>query len=116
MHANDWHKAATHLAPECVIDWPCSGERIVGRSDSANIQARYPINTGRRFVSARSGSGRIHRRGARRTEGRARGAGGRVFRTDSDRLVRAARVITLPEERQPAGTQRRAADLIQLDR
>jgi limonene-1,2-epoxide hydrolase len=46
MQANDWHKAATYLAPECVIDWPCSGERIVGRSDFANIQARYPTNTG----------------------------------------------------------------------
>jgi limonene-1,2-epoxide hydrolase len=47
MQANDWGKAATYLAPECVIDWPCSGERIVGRSDFANIQARYPTNTGR---------------------------------------------------------------------
>ena len=47
MQTNDWHKAATYLAPECVIDWPCSGERIVGRSDFASIQARYPTNTGR---------------------------------------------------------------------
>jgi hypothetical protein len=28
-------------------DWPCSGERIVGRRDVAAIQARYPTNTGR---------------------------------------------------------------------
>jgi len=47
MQTNDWHKAAMYLAPECVIDWPCSGERIVGRSDFASIQARYPTNTGR---------------------------------------------------------------------
>lgn len=47
MQANDWHKAAMYLAPECVIDWPCSGERIVGRSDFAEIQARYPTDTGR---------------------------------------------------------------------
>jgi len=47
MQANDWHKAATYLAPEYVIDWPCSGERIAGRSDFASIQARYPTNTGR---------------------------------------------------------------------
>lgn len=46
MQANDWHGAAGHLAPDCVIDWPCSGERIVGRSDFASIQARYPTNTG----------------------------------------------------------------------
>jgi limonene-1,2-epoxide hydrolase len=47
MQSNDWDEAATHLAPECVIDWPCSGERIVGRRDFASIQARYPTSTGR---------------------------------------------------------------------
>lgn len=47
MQANDWERAASYLAPECVIDWPCSGERIVGRTDFAAIQARYPTNTGR---------------------------------------------------------------------
>ena len=47
MQANDWETAASYLAPECVIDWPCSGERIVGPSDFAAIQARYPTNTGR---------------------------------------------------------------------
>jgi limonene-1,2-epoxide hydrolase len=47
MQANDWDKAATYLAPECVIDWPCSGERIVGRRDFARLQASYPTNTGR---------------------------------------------------------------------
>lgn len=47
MQANDWDRAASYLAPECVIDWPCSGERIVGRSDFATVQARYPTNTGR---------------------------------------------------------------------
>jgi limonene-1,2-epoxide hydrolase len=47
MQANDWDKAATYLAPECVVDWPCSGERIVGRSDFARLQASYPTKTGR---------------------------------------------------------------------
>lgn len=47
MQANDWHHAASFLAAECVIDWPCSGERIVGRSDYAAAQARYPTKTGR---------------------------------------------------------------------
>ena len=46
MQANDWDRAAGYLAPGCVIDWPCSGERIVGRSDFASIQSRYPTNTG----------------------------------------------------------------------
>jgi hypothetical protein len=47
MKANDWTRAANHLAEDCVIDWPCSGERITGRPDFAEIQARYPTNTGR---------------------------------------------------------------------
>ena len=47
MQENDWHRAAGHLTENCSIDWPCSGERIVGREDFAAIQARYPTNTGR---------------------------------------------------------------------
>jgi limonene-1,2-epoxide hydrolase len=47
MQANDWHRAAYYLEPDCAIDWPCSGERIVGRADFAAVQARYPTSTGR---------------------------------------------------------------------
>jgi limonene-1,2-epoxide hydrolase len=47
MQANDWHRAAQYLEPDCAIDWPCSGERIVGRADFAAVQARYPTRTGR---------------------------------------------------------------------
>jgi limonene-1,2-epoxide hydrolase len=47
MQANDWHRAAQYLEPDCAIDWPCSGERIVGRADFAAVQARYPTSTGR---------------------------------------------------------------------
>jgi limonene-1,2-epoxide hydrolase len=47
MQANDWETAAHYLSPECVIDWPCSGERIVGRSDFIAVQVQYPIGTGR---------------------------------------------------------------------
>ena len=46
MQANDWEAAADRLTAECVIDWPCSGEQIVGRSDFAAVQARYPTTTG----------------------------------------------------------------------
>jgi limonene-1,2-epoxide hydrolase len=46
MQSNDWERAASFMAPECVIDWPCSGERIVGRTDFAAIQSQYPTNTG----------------------------------------------------------------------
>jgi len=38
MQTNDWEKAAGYLALECVIDWPCSGERIVGRTDFAAVR------------------------------------------------------------------------------
>lgn len=47
MQANDWEAAAGHLAQECVVDWPCSGERILGRRDFATVQATYPTRTGR---------------------------------------------------------------------
>jgi limonene-1,2-epoxide hydrolase len=47
MQDNDWQRAASHLTEGCVIDWPCSGERIVGRDHFVAIQARYPTNTGR---------------------------------------------------------------------
>ena len=41
MTANDWERAAAHLADGAVVDWPCSGERIA-RRNFAEIQARYP--------------------------------------------------------------------------
>ncbi len=47
MQANDWQKATSYLAPDCVIHWPCSGELILGPSSFAAVQARYPSNTGR---------------------------------------------------------------------
>jgi limonene-1,2-epoxide hydrolase len=47
MQTNDWQRAAEHLAPNCAIDWPCTGERIVGRDDFAAVQAQYPTRTGR---------------------------------------------------------------------
>jgi limonene-1,2-epoxide hydrolase len=46
MQSNDWARAARHLTEDCVIDWPCSGERIVGRHDFAALQAEYPTKTG----------------------------------------------------------------------
>ena len=47
MQENDWEQAAGYLAETCVIDWPCSGERIVGREDFAALQTEYPTSTGR---------------------------------------------------------------------
>ena len=39
--------AAEHFVAAIVIDWPCSGERIVGRADFVALQERYPTTTGR---------------------------------------------------------------------
>lgn len=48
MTTNDWQRAAAHLADDCVVDWPCSGERI-SREHFAEIQARYPAAAEWRF-------------------------------------------------------------------
>ena len=48
MQTNDSERAASYLAAGCVIAWPCSEERIVGPSEFAAIQARYPTKTGQR--------------------------------------------------------------------
>ncbi len=69
MTANDWERAAAHLADDCVVDWPCSGERF-GREHFAEIQARYPAAAEWRFdlhrliVEGRRGGDRAdsHRR------------------------------------------------------
>jgi len=45
MQDNDWDRAAAHLAEDAHTDWPCSGERVVGRADYAAIQATYPTTT-----------------------------------------------------------------------
>lgn len=47
MQRNDWTGAAAFLARGCTVDWPCSGERIVGREDFVAVQVRYPTATGR---------------------------------------------------------------------
>lgn len=46
MQDNDWERATDYLRPDCAIDWPCSGEQIVGRTDFAAVQATYPSSTG----------------------------------------------------------------------
>ena len=46
MRANEWTLAAEHFAQDCPIDWPCSGERIRGPREYAEVQARYPTRTG----------------------------------------------------------------------
>lgn len=47
MADNDWARAAAHLRDGCVVDWPCTGERIVGRDDFVAVQEQHPTQTGR---------------------------------------------------------------------
>lgn len=47
MQRNDWWAAAGFLVDEIQIDWPCSGERIVGRANFVAVQELYPTSTGR---------------------------------------------------------------------
>lgn len=47
MQRNDWAAAAAQFVAEIRIDWPCSGERIVGRANFVALQERYPTTTGR---------------------------------------------------------------------
>jgi len=44
MEANDWRRAAELLADGCVVDWPCSGERISTREEFVAVQERYPAS------------------------------------------------------------------------
>jgi limonene-1,2-epoxide hydrolase len=46
MQRNDWTAAADLFVEKITIDWPCSGERIVGRADFVALQERYPTTTG----------------------------------------------------------------------
>ena len=47
MQRNDWAAAAGLLVEDIEVDWPCSGERIVGRTNFVAVQEEYPSTTGR---------------------------------------------------------------------
>ena len=42
MQARDWAGVGELLADDLVVEWPVSGERIVGRANFVNINAEYP--------------------------------------------------------------------------
>ncbi|MCE7083361.1 nuclear transport factor 2 family protein [Streptomyces sp. ST2-7A] len=42
MEARDWSGLGALIAPEAVIDWPATGERIVGRSAFVAVNREYP--------------------------------------------------------------------------
>lgn len=47
MQDNDWRRAASFLASDCRIDWPCTGERFIGSAAYVEVQEQYPTSTGR---------------------------------------------------------------------
>ncbi|MBG0826326.1 nuclear transport factor 2 family protein [Planomonospora sp. ID67723] len=42
MQARDWQGLGELLADELVVEWPASGERIVGRENFVRVNAEYP--------------------------------------------------------------------------
>lgn len=42
MQARDWTGVGELLAEDAVVEWPASGERIVGRDNYVRINAEYP--------------------------------------------------------------------------
>jgi ketosteroid isomerase-like protein len=42
MQARDWPGVGELLADDLVVEWPVSGERIVGRDNYVRINAEYP--------------------------------------------------------------------------
>jgi ketosteroid isomerase-like protein len=42
MQARDWEGVGSLVAEGVVVEWPVSGERIVGRENYVRINAEYP--------------------------------------------------------------------------
>ncbi len=42
MQARDWAGVGELLAEDAVVEWPASGERIVGRDNYVRVNAEYP--------------------------------------------------------------------------
>lgn len=42
MATNDFHAVKTVLAPDLVVEWPQSGERLRGADNFARMNAEYP--------------------------------------------------------------------------
>lgn len=50
MQTNDWRAAAGLLDPAYVLEWPQSGERIVGADNFVGMNAAYPAAGPWRFT------------------------------------------------------------------
>ena len=42
IQARDWDGVTELIAPDVVVEWPVTGERIVGRDNFVAIQREYP--------------------------------------------------------------------------
>lgn len=42
MQARDWEGLGSLLIDDLVVEWPVSGERIVGRGNFVSVNAEYP--------------------------------------------------------------------------
>ncbi|MFB7896896.1 nuclear transport factor 2 family protein [Streptomyces xiamenensis] len=42
MQDRDWSGVGALLAPDAIVEWPASGERIVGRENYVRVNAEYP--------------------------------------------------------------------------
>ena len=42
IHNNDFHKAASYLHDDYLLEWPQSGERIRGRANFVAVNEHYP--------------------------------------------------------------------------
>ncbi|WP_037606674.1 nuclear transport factor 2 family protein [Streptacidiphilus rugosus] len=42
IEARDWPGVAALLAPDAVVEWPVSGERIVGAENFVAVNSEYP--------------------------------------------------------------------------
>jgi ketosteroid isomerase-like protein len=42
IQARDWAGAGELLADDVIVEWPVSGERIVGRENFVSVNAEYP--------------------------------------------------------------------------
>jgi ketosteroid isomerase-like protein len=42
IQARDWDGVGELIAPDAVVEWPVTGERIVGRDNFVAVQREYP--------------------------------------------------------------------------
>ncbi len=50
MQANDWAGAAAYFSDDYVLEWPQSGERIIGRANFVAVNTHYPAAGPWRFT------------------------------------------------------------------